>query len=322
MLRTNSWPRALTLTRSMKSRATLKFTSASSKASRTSRRASLALDSEILPRPRRFRYADSQWAYNASTTKNCPQWVMDLFGQQYGIVPNMTVLLVARGKPIVLPAHANLNISGEISIAGPVREDISWALARGKARQGSEAGKQDGKASSARRGGSRLRLLRDLRPQDVRTHGHRRALRHRGVAREAAPVSGRGRHDLVRHVREDDVQRPSVEVRGGHGEHRRRNRFRSGRRLAVRRGARRRGRARARPSRLRHPEAFRHSRPHDRGPREREGGGDFLRAGERAPTRHRDDPRPRGNRDPDGPPLRAARHGPLRPSRHGTGRSE
>jgi dTMP kinase len=92
------------------------------------------------------RYADSQWAYNASTTKNCPQWVMDLFGQQYGIVPDMTVLLVARGKPIVLPTHANMDISGEISIAGPVREDISWALARGKARQGSEAGKQDGKA--------------------------------------------------------------------------------------------------------------------------------------------------------------------------------
>jgi dTMP kinase len=42
------------------------------------------------------RYADSQWAYNASTTKNCPQWVMDLFGQQYGIIPDMTVLLVAR----------------------------------------------------------------------------------------------------------------------------------------------------------------------------------------------------------------------------------
>ena len=92
------------------------------------------------------RYADSQWACNASTSKNCPQWVMDLFEQQYGIIPDMTVLLIARGKQVLVPSHANLDSSGEISIAGPMREDISWALARGKARQGSEAGKQDGKA--------------------------------------------------------------------------------------------------------------------------------------------------------------------------------
>jgi dTMP kinase len=92
------------------------------------------------------RYADSQWAYNASASKNCPQWVMDLFGQQYGIVPDMTVLMIARGKQILVPDHANLDTTGEISIAGPMREDISWALARGKARQGAEAGKQDGKA--------------------------------------------------------------------------------------------------------------------------------------------------------------------------------
>ena len=92
------------------------------------------------------RYADSQWAYNASASKNCPQWVMDLLEQQYGIIPDMTVLLIARGKQVLVPSHANLDSSGEISIAGPMREDISWALARGKARQGSEAGKQDGKA--------------------------------------------------------------------------------------------------------------------------------------------------------------------------------
>src|SRR5262245_25373392 len=54
---TTSSPMDLVLTRSMKSRATLKFTSASSNASRTSRRASPTLDSEILPRPRRLRKA-------------------------------------------------------------------------------------------------------------------------------------------------------------------------------------------------------------------------------------------------------------------------
>src|SRR5581483_11607970 len=54
MLWMTSWPRALVLTRSMKSRATLKLTSASSRASRTSRKESATLASEILPRPRRF----------------------------------------------------------------------------------------------------------------------------------------------------------------------------------------------------------------------------------------------------------------------------
>src|SRR6266702_5032588 len=48
------WPIAFSLTRSMKSRATLKFTSASSNAIRTSRSESDTLDSEIFPRPRRF----------------------------------------------------------------------------------------------------------------------------------------------------------------------------------------------------------------------------------------------------------------------------
>src|SRR6476660_2634831 len=57
MLWTTSSPMDLALTRSMKSRATLKFTSASSNASRTSRRASPTLDSEIFPRPRKLREA-------------------------------------------------------------------------------------------------------------------------------------------------------------------------------------------------------------------------------------------------------------------------
>ena len=76
------------------------------------------------------RYADSQWAYNASDTKKCPEWVMDLFESHFGIVPDLTILLVARGK---LQSIAE-------------SEDISWALSRGKARQGDEAGKQNGKA--------------------------------------------------------------------------------------------------------------------------------------------------------------------------------
>src|SRR5437016_8915045 len=49
------WPIAFSLTRSMKSRATLKLTSASNNAIRTSRSESATLDSEIFPSPRRFR---------------------------------------------------------------------------------------------------------------------------------------------------------------------------------------------------------------------------------------------------------------------------
>ena len=52
-LRSTSSPRAFSLTRAMKFLATLKCTSASSRASRTSRRASLTLASLIRPCPRR-----------------------------------------------------------------------------------------------------------------------------------------------------------------------------------------------------------------------------------------------------------------------------
>src|SRR5882757_6500603 len=57
MLWMTSAPMDLNLTRSMKSRATLKFTSASSNASRTSRKESPTLSSEILPSPRKLRKA-------------------------------------------------------------------------------------------------------------------------------------------------------------------------------------------------------------------------------------------------------------------------
>ncbi len=40
--------------------------------------------------------------------------------------------------------------------------------------------------------------------------------------RRHAAVAGRRRHDPLRHVREDDLQRASLQVRGGHAEHRRR----------------------------------------------------------------------------------------------------
>ena len=65
----------------------------------------------------------------------------------------------------------------------------------------------------------------------------------------------------------------------------------------------------------------------DRGPADRrdragEGGRRLVPPRRRPPARHRHDPRPRGNRDPHGPALRAARHGPLRhPARRPAPRS-
>ncbi|TSA39709.1 dTMP kinase [archaeon] len=75
------------------------------------------------------RYADSQFAYAASFGKQCPQWAMELYANHYGIVPDVTVFLRARGP----------RLSDGV-------EDIAWSLTRAKARTGSEAGKQDGKA--------------------------------------------------------------------------------------------------------------------------------------------------------------------------------
>jgi dTMP kinase len=78
------------------------------------------------------RYADSQFAYAADPSKKSPAWATKLYAEHYGIVPDLTILLVARG-----PRHMT-------NPPGP--EDISWALDRANARRGVEVGKQDGKA--------------------------------------------------------------------------------------------------------------------------------------------------------------------------------
>ena len=76
------------------------------------------------------RYADSKFAYAAAPKMRCPQWAFDLYASNYGTVPDLTILLLARG-PVDLETHV---------------EDISWTLSRATARPGVEAGKQDGKA--------------------------------------------------------------------------------------------------------------------------------------------------------------------------------
>ncbi len=90
------------------------------------------------------RYADSQFAYSASSSKKAPRWANQLFVDHFGPTPDLTVLFVVRGpnKEVSYTIHEG----SPIPIGASVVEDISWALARANARRGVEAGKQDGKA--------------------------------------------------------------------------------------------------------------------------------------------------------------------------------
>jgi dTMP kinase len=83
------------------------------------------------------RYADSQFAYAASQSKQAPPWALDLYAQHFGVVPDITLLLVARGERYRTfdPEYPQMPF-----------EEIGWALKRANARRGVEAGKQDGKA--------------------------------------------------------------------------------------------------------------------------------------------------------------------------------
>ena len=147
--------------------------------------------------------------------------------------------------------------------------------------------------------------------------GSGRALRQGRAARGDAALAGRRRHDRLRHLREDDLQRAPLQVRGGHPEHRRGDRPRRGHRLRdgprARRHRRPRGRAAA-------PTAPRCSWPIPGlrlvGTAPREGGRALLRARRHPPPRHRHRPRLRGHRGPHRPPLRPAGDGPLRHARH------
>lgn len=85
------------------------------------------------------RYADSQFAYAAAPGKKCPQWALDVYGLNYGTIPDLTILLVARGEEVSIPYPSPTR-------GFRIAEDISFALNRAKGRKGAEAGKQEGKA--------------------------------------------------------------------------------------------------------------------------------------------------------------------------------
>ncbi len=88
---------------------------------------------------------------------------------------------------IVAVAH----VSNSLGTINPVKRIIEMAHRRGVP-------------------GARLRLLRLLRPQALRPHRHRRALRQGEAARGDAPISGRRRYDQLGHLRENGLQYPPL----------------------------------------------------------------------------------------------------------------
>jgi dTMP kinase len=92
------------------------------------------------------RYADSQFAYAAHPSKRAPVWACRYFTEQFGVVPDLTILLFARGPKTFQPGVPAGEQGGTGRYYSEPVEDISWALTRANARRGAEAGKQDGKA--------------------------------------------------------------------------------------------------------------------------------------------------------------------------------
>ena len=201
---------------------------------------------------------------------------------------------------LVAVAH----VSNALGTINPVaRDHRAWRTAR---RAGAGRRRAGGAAPAGRRAGARLRLLRVLRPQAVRPDRHRRALRQGGAARRDAAVPGRRRHDPLGHLREDDLQRAAVQVRGRHAEHRRRHRARRGASttstaigLDAIAAHEQRAARRTRPTRcsaIAGRAADRHGA--------REGRRPVVRAGGRPPARHRHDPRP-ARASPSAPAITA-----------------
>lgn len=83
------------------------------------------------------RYADSQFAYVAAGNRKCPEGILKAYRDQYGIVPDLTILFVARG-----PSGGTLDSLPPQTLP----EDISWALARNTKRSALEQEKQAGKS--------------------------------------------------------------------------------------------------------------------------------------------------------------------------------
>ena len=98
------------------------------------------------------------------------------------------------------------HVSNALGTINPVDEIVA-AGARARRSRCCVDGAQAVAAPAGRRAGARLRLLRLLRPQDVRPDRHRRALRQGRAARGDAALPGRRRHD---HARSPSRRRPTT----------------------------------------------------------------------------------------------------------------
>ena len=167
-----------------------------------------------------------------------------------------------RARRIRAAAHAAdagsssiTHMSNALGTITPVREIVRSRTPRACRCWSTRAG---GVPHAGRRAGARLRL-----PSRPATSSTGRPASACSTARKRCSRrcrrTGRRRHDPLRHLREDHLQRPAVQVRGRHARHRRRDR--AGRGDRLHRGHRPRGdrRARARPAGLRHRRAARRS---------------------------------------------------------------
>ena len=118
---------------------------------------------------------------------------------------------------MLVAANANRGHGARVECAGDNQSDQANHRAGARAWRGRAGRRRPGRAAPRRRcAGARLRFLRLLEPQDVRSDGRRRALRTIVAARGHAAVPGWGRHNRIGHIREDLLQRRSLQVRGGH----------------------------------------------------------------------------------------------------------
>ena len=174
-------------------------------------------------------------------------------------------------------------------------------------------------APASGRAGAGLRLLRLLRAQAVRADRHRRALRQEPQLLEAMPPY-QGGGDMISSVTFEKTtynalpykfEAGTPDIAGAIGlgaAHRLRRTHRAG-------THRRRTSTTCWPT----PRNGFHAIPGVRliGTAQEKAGGALLRAGRRAPARHRHHPRPGRHRHPHRPPLRAAGDGALRRAGHG-----
>ena len=131
------------------------------------------------------------------------------------------------------------------------------------------------------------------------------------------PYQGGGDMILLRHLREDDLQRAALQVRGGHAEHRGRDRPGRGRSTTSTGSASTRSpRTSTTCSRYGTERLLEVPGLRLIGTAREKAARALLRARGRAPARHRHRPRLRGHRGAHRPPLRAAGDGALRRARH------